>query len=67
MIVEAILSLAFMAEPGTKPEMLAPFDSLDACLVAADKRNRTDETLRVAPLRPRGAEYVCLQVKRAGV
>ena len=66
MIVEAILALATLASTSDAPRLIKPFNSLEACILKADKRNRSDETLRTPDARATGAEVVCLYVIRAG-
>ena len=67
MIVGSILALVAFGSPLEAPKLLEAFADHGACMVAADKRNRTDEALRTPALRAVGAEYACLKIVRGGV
>ncbi len=63
----SILALVALANPAIEPGLLERFQSHEACMVEADKRNRTDPDLRTQLAREAGIEYVCLKVVRSGV
>jgi hypothetical protein len=67
MLIEAILAAAFLLDPAQKPEPIASYETLSACLADAENLNKTVEKLREPEFRKAGAEYVCLVIKRAGV
>lgn len=67
-MIEAILAYAMMFHlEDSRPQLMVPFTSLAACLIEAEKLNRTDEDLRDPRVRAVGGEYVCLVIKKVGV
>lgn len=64
-MIEYILALApLLSMHEDSPRLIAPHTTLSGCMADAEKRNRTDETLRTVEARVAGLEYVCLEVKR---
>lgn len=57
-----ILVLAALLKFDAPPQMVAPFGDLDACLVAAGKRNHSDPALKTKEAREMGAAYVCMKM-----
>lgn len=67
MLIEAILAAAFLLDPAQKPELIASYEDLPACLADAEKLNKKIVELQKPEYRKAGAEYVCLVIKRAGM
>lgn len=64
MLTASILALAALAAADKPPALLQVFGSHEACMIEAERLNRTDADLRKTSARVAGLEYVCLQVKR---
>lgn len=60
-----ILALAFLNVVDAAPRLLEPHKTRDACMVAAEKRNKADDGLRTEQAKQLGAAFVCLKVERA--
>lgn len=65
--IEWILAYALLAKLDTvAPQFVRPYPERDACMVEAEKRNRTTPELQTPEVRALGGEFVCLKVVRAG-
>lgn len=67
MLLASILALVSLTNSDIKPSLLKEFKSHEACMVEADRRNRTDTDLRKRVAREESIEYVCLKVVRSRV
>lgn len=67
-MIAALLALApLLVLSETPPQIISPHATLSDCMVEAEKRNRSDESLRTNEARAKGLEYVCLHVKQWGI